>query len=189
MLLAVALAVSGCASTKRVAPETPPKRAPGIDQAFISENRRTLEPFSHVVFCKNYSGECATASGPETVELTPSKEAELISVNRTVNSQIAPRNETRGDDVWTLAPRSGDCEDYAVTKRHVLIQRGWPSSALRLAIGYTRQGEGHLVLAVRTSNGDVILDNETNSIRNWQDAGLNWQEIQSAENPRVWHKI
>lgn len=189
VLVALALAISGCASSRRVAPETPPKRAPGIDQSFMEEGRRTLEPFSHVVFCKTYSAECATTNGPDTVELTPSKQAELAAVNRAVNSQIAPRSDTRGDDVWTLSPRSGDCEDYAVTKRHVLIQRGWPSSALRLAIGYTRQGEGHLVLAVRTSDGDVILDNETNSIRNWQDAGLNWQEIQSARNPRVWYKI
>jgi predicted transglutaminase-like cysteine proteinase len=189
VLMAVAVSISGCASRKAISPKAQPKPAPGLDQSFISENRRALEPFSHVVFCKKYSGECAGANGPDTVELTPSKEAELVSVNRTVNSQIAPRNDTRGDDVWTLSPRSGDCEDYAVTKRHVLIQRGWPSSALRLAIGYTRQGEGHLVLAVRTSNGDVILDNTTNSIRNWQEAGLNWQEIQSAENPRVWYKI
>jgi len=183
-------ALSGCASKPKRGPVVPPQQAAGLDgSSYIAEQTRTTEPFSHVLFCKSYPSECAGTGGPMTVELTSAKQAELASVNRSVNAQITPRNDRSGDDVWTLSPRSGDCEDYAVTKRHILISRGWPSSALRLAIGYTRSGEGHLVLAVRTSDGDMILDNETNAIRNWQHAGLNWQEIQSSQSPRVWYKI
>ena len=34
---------------------------------------------------------------------------------------------------WRLYPRRGNCNDYAVTKRHALLAQGIPSSALLLA--------------------------------------------------------
>jgi len=186
--LCVAAVLSGCASTRPPSPEVGAAPQPGLGMAYMTEQGRTIEPFSHVVFCQTYPGECDAANRHQSVEWTPMRAAELQSVNRLVNDRITPKNDSR-DDVWTLSPRSGDCEDYAVTKRHLLIRNGWPPSALRLAIGYTQRGEGHLVLAVRTGDGDVILDNETNTIRNWRDARLDWREIQSSGNPRVWHKV
>jgi len=179
--LCVAALVSGCAATS-VQPVVVARPRPGLATAYIPEQGRTIEPFSHVLFCQRYPAECAAANGAKTVEWSSLKHAELQSINRLVNTRILPRNDAE-DDVWSLSPRSGDCEDYAVTKRHL------PASALRLAIGYTASGEGHLVLAVRTDGGDVILDNETNAIRNWRDAGLTWQEIQSSGDPRIWYKI
>ena len=187
-MLGVLAAVSGCATHRPPSPVVEAPSKPGLERAYLAEQGRTIEPFSHVIFCQKYPGECAVANAGNSLAWSPSRAAELQSVNRLVNARIAPKND-RSDDVWSLSPRAGDCEDYAVTKRHILIRNGWPSSALRLAIGYTRGGEGHLVLAVRTDQGDVILDNETNAIRNWRDAGLNWQEIQSAANPRIWRKI
>ena len=157
---------------------------------FIREKRRSIEPFAHVVFCTQSPGECAASSGPDRVDLTIDKKRELMSVNREVNRQINPRNDSaEAIDVWSLAPRSGDCEDYAITKRHALIQQGWPASALRLAVAQTSWGEGHLVLIVRTSKGDMVLDNRTDAIRNWRKTGLRWHMIQSAGNPRIWFNI
>jgi predicted transglutaminase-like cysteine proteinase len=155
---------------------------------FLKEGRRSVAPFAHVMFCTRAPAECAVSSGPDTVELTPAKKRELIAVNQRINHQISPVNDS-GDDVWSLAPKAGDCEDYAITKRHALIEQGWPASALRLAIAYTSWGEGHLVLVVRTSKGDMVLDNLTGAVRSWRKSGLRWQMIQASGNPRIWYRL
>ncbi|MDB5526013.1 MAG: putative transglutaminase-like cysteine peptidase protein [Rhizobium sp.] len=159
-----------------------------MDALFIKEKRRSVAPFAHVMFCTRTPGECAASTGPEMVELTLAKKRELMAVNRRINNQINPSNDS-GNDTWALAPRSGDCEDYAITKRHALIQQGWPASALRLAIAHTSWGEGHLVLVVRTSKGDMVLDNLTNAVRNWRKSGLSWHMIQSSANPLIWYRV
>ena len=159
---------------------------------FILEKDRSIEPFAHVLFCTRTPAECAGSNGATSIELTREKKRELLEVNRRINNQIAPRNDTAdaiGGDEWALAPRSGDCEDYAITKRHVLVSQGWPAAALRLAVAHTSWGEGHLVLVVRTSKGDMVLDNMTNAVRNWRKSGLRWNMIQATGNPRVWYHL
>lgn len=165
---------------------------PNVESLFIKEKSRSIEPFAHVLFCTRTPAECADSSGPSSVELTREKKRELMEVNRRINYQINPQNDDAGaigGDEWSLAPKSGDCEDYAITKRHALISQGWPASALRLAVARTSWGEGHLVLIVRTSKGDMVLDNMTNAVRNWRRSGLTWNMIQSSGNPRVWYHI
>lgn len=122
------------------------------------------------------------------VHLTSAKRGELAEVSQMINRQIIPQNDG-DDDEWSLAPDAGDCEDYAITKRHELIKRGWPAAALRLATGRTSWGEGHLVLVVRTDAGDLVLNNLTGTVVDWRSAGLRWEMIQSSENPRQWYNI
>ena len=59
------------------------------------------------------------------------------------------------------------CHDYAVTKRHELLTRGWPSRSLLLAEVVVPWGEHHLILVVRTSDGDLVLDNLNPGIKSW----------------------
>jgi predicted transglutaminase-like cysteine proteinase len=161
---------------------------PPTASLFLKEGRRSIAPFAHVMFCTRTPAECAESGGPDIVELTPARKRELIAVNQRINRQITPVNDS-GLDSWSLAPQAGDCEDYAITKRHALIQQGWPASALRLALAYTSWGEGHLVLVVRTSKGDLVLDNLTGAVRNWKKTGLRWQMIQASGNPRIWYRL
>lgn len=163
-----------------------PERSRAI--AFLQEKSRAIAPFAHVMFCVHQPADCAASNGPRIVDLTPARRHELLAVNVEINHEIAPANDS-GDDQWTLAPASGDCEDYAITKRHALIARGWPAAALRLAVAYTAWGEGHLVLVVRTDKGDMVLDNLTGAIRNWRKTGLRWEMIQAADNPKVWYRL
>lgn len=55
---------------------------------------------------------------------------------------------------WLLSPPAGDCNDYAITKRHKLLEFGWPSRALLLSEVVIPSGEHHLVLVVRVTNND-----------------------------------
>jgi predicted transglutaminase-like cysteine proteinase len=88
--------------------------------------------------------------------------------------------------VWLVAPKAGDCNDYAVTKRHELLARGWPSRSLLLAEVVISSGEHHLVLVVRTRDSDLVLDNLNENIRHWSKTGYQWVRVQMPSNPKFW---
>ncbi|KKK83630.1 hypothetical protein LCGC14_2791430, partial [marine sediment metagenome] len=50
-----------------------------------------------------------------------------------------------------------DCEDFALTKRCLLIEAGFTPGCLWPAI-CKRDAIGHMVLVVATSKGDYVLD-------------------------------
>jgi predicted transglutaminase-like cysteine proteinase len=102
------------------------------------------------------------------VTLTPERMSELRQINSHVNStivEVSDMDQYGREDVWTL-PTSGrgDCEDFALLKRKLLVQRGWPASALSIAVGTTSSGEAHAVLVVTTASSEYVLDNLTSSI-------------------------
>ncbi|CCE01352.1 transglutaminase-like cysteine peptidase [Bradyrhizobium sp. STM 3809] len=164
-----------------------------IQQSSISEGGPTLAPFQHVRFCIRYPAECKLeADGKSRVDLDSSTLELLARVNRDVNVAIAPSNksyDTNLSEGWRIAPGSGDCNDYAVTKRHELVQSGVPARALRLAVVRTSSGVGHLVLIVATTKGDLVLDNLTETIRNWESTNYAWVKIQSTRDARFWSEV
>jgi len=161
--------------------------------AQIAEASPTLAPFQHVRFCLRYPSDCK--SGPtqyERIELTAEKLELLNRVNNDVNAAIAPTVKGYGPDLqdgWSISPTRGDRNDYAVTKRHDLIQQGLPANDLRLSVVKTSSGIGHLVLVVATTKGDMVLDNLTETIRPWQSTDYHWLKIQSATDAKFWYEI
>ena len=153
-----------------------------------------LAPFAHVRFCLEYPKECRKSSimfRSGRVKLTPQRILELVAVNARVNSAIKPDPNVASvaDEHWQLAPRSGNCHDYAVTKRHDLIARGWPARSLLLAEVITKWGKHHLVLVVRTSTIDLVSDSLTAEIKSWTEAGYKWVRIQTPQNPIFWARV
>ena len=124
-------------------------------------------------------------------ELAPKRWSDLLEVNAKVNRNIRPERNVLGlvGEKWLLAPKSGDCNDYAVTKRHELLARGWPSRTLLVAEVVTHWGEHHLVLVVRTAEGDFVPDSLNPNIRTWSKAAYQRVRIQSTRNPRWWAKV
>jgi predicted transglutaminase-like cysteine proteinase len=156
---------------------------------FMTTSRPTIAPIAFAKFCDSAADQCVRIGDRDTVELTKQKRAELQSINSQINSAIIYVSESAGQDEWKLNPASGDCDDYAVTKRQRLLRAGWPSGALRIATARTTDGIGHAVLVVSTSQGDLVLDNRTNVVKPWKSVDLKWIKIQSHENPRVWLKL
>ncbi|MCA1864455.1 transglutaminase-like cysteine peptidase [Agrobacterium genomosp. 3] len=156
---------------------------------FMSTSRPTIAPIAFAKFCDNAADQCARIGDRDTIELTKQKRTELQRINSEINSAIAYVGELEGQDEWKLNPASGDCDDYAVTKRQRLLRAGWPSGALRIATARTPSGIGHAVLVVSTTQGDLVLDNRTNVVKPWKAVDLKWIKIQSHENPRVWLKL
>jgi Predicted periplasmic protein len=153
----------------------------------------TLAPFQHVRFCLRYPSDCKSDPAEnERVDLNAETLELLKRVNHSVNMSIIPAPKSYGPnlaDGWRIAPEMGDCNDYAVTKRHELIESGLPSKALRLSVVKTAWGIGHLVLVVVTTKGDIVMDDLTEVIRPWQGTDYHWLKIQSATDSKFWYKI
>jgi predicted transglutaminase-like cysteine proteinase len=79
----------------------------------------------------------------------------------------------------------GDCEDYALLKRRMLIESGWPREALLLTV-VRGEGEGHAVLTVTTDKGDYVLDNLNSDVLLWSNTGYRFIKRQSQYDPNVW---
>src|SRR5712675_3527440 len=159
----------------------------------IMDASPTLAPFQHVRFCLRYPSDCkSNPAENDHIELDAETSELLKRVNHSVNISIIPTRKSYGrnlGDGWTIAPDMGDCNDYAVTKRHELIEKGLPSKALRLAVVRTASGIGHLVLVVVTTKGDIVMDDLTEVIRPWQSTDYHWLKIQSATDSKFWYEI
>jgi predicted transglutaminase-like cysteine proteinase len=162
----------------------------------ISFDVPVLPPIGHSRFCLEYPDDCtahAVDFRRRQVALTAERWDELNTVNRDVNHAITPEviQGSGATDEWVISPPAGDCVDYAVTKRHELLARGWPSRALLLSEVIVPDGEHHLVLVVRTKDADLVLDNLNANIR---PAPLTyrqyqWVRIEIPQNPKLWARV
>ena len=141
-----------------------------------------ITPLSMQYFCAQHKTECA-GGGRGQVTMSPNLMAVLKQINGRVNRAISPERDTA--DVWALNPGSGDCEDYVLSKRSALIRQGVPAGSLRIAYTHTRRGEPHAVLVVKTSEGDYVLDNLTNTVKTLRASGYNIRSM-SSPNPTRW---
>lgn len=185
-MLATAIAFAGSAAKADADASTDVSRTNRA--AFIEEFDNTLAPLQFVKFCMNYRIECDAEAGAQALPPADRAMEMLREVNTSVNEAISPLRKSTDPMAahWKVSPAAGDCNDYAVTKRHQLIARGWPQSALRLAVVLTDGGRGHLVLVVRLPDGDVVLDNLARNVRPWNSLGYTWISMQSSANPRFW---
>lgn len=158
--------------------------------AFMRVFGNAQPPYGAVRFCEAMPQECADhASDDSRFDATPERLSELDEINRTVNHQIEPATdmEVYGvQELWTLPTTRGDCEDYALLKRHELIARGWPAGALLMTVVRDEKNEGHAVLTARTSQGDFVLDNKVETVKLWTQTPYHFVMRQSYNNPKVW---
>ncbi|HXW41926.1 MAG TPA: transglutaminase-like cysteine peptidase [Xanthobacteraceae bacterium] len=158
---------------------------------FITLGEVTRPPIGWVEFCVEYDPECKTKpSMPRDVVLSTQAWKDLQRVNLWVNSRVKPMTDL---DHWGVVERwnypddgYGDCEDYVLQKRKMLMQEGWPREALLITVVRDEHGDGHAILTVKTDKGEFILDNETNDIRLWSDTGYRFVKRQSQADPNVW---
>jgi predicted transglutaminase-like cysteine proteinase len=151
-------------------------------------------PIGWVEFCATNPGECATTpSAPRDIVLTTTALRDLVSVNRYVNDTIKPMTDLEHWGViekWSYPDDGyGDCEDYVLLKRKLLIAAGWPREALLITVVRDKKDEGHAVLTVKTDRGEFILDNQAEDIVRWTETGYRFVKRQSQSDPNVWVAI
>lgn len=140
----------------------------------------TIGPSGFYRMCLDTPSECRPAAQTRPLSLE-----EVQEVNSRVNASIRPSAEASGKDDWRVEPRTGDCEDYAITKRRLLIARGIGSANARIAVAELKGGN-HAVLLVTLSGQTYVLDNLTNTLRPAEQSAMRITSIQSANNPRMW---
>ena len=141
-------------------------------------------------FCRRMPAECdVDTREPATIAMNTALWRTLASVNRRVNARIRPITDQAHwgvVDRWDFPDDGfGDCEDYQLLKRRMLIERGLPRRALRMTVVIDDIGEGHAVLMVRTDRGDFILDNKTNTILSWRNTGYAYIK-REGQDGRAW---
>jgi predicted transglutaminase-like cysteine proteinase len=194
MLRSVAIAAAVLTATLQSAAASAAKKPAALPPLVTAMHAlapaRAPAPAAFADFCRRTPQECAAdpVSGGRA-ELTPALWAELKDVNDTVNRSMVAKTDMEiygVVDYWTLATSRGDCEDFALTKQKILRERGWPMSALLMTVVRDENGEGHAVLTVRTSRGDLVLDNRQPRIVAWSDEPYTFIKRQSVRNPREW---
>ena len=158
---------------------------------FISVGEATRAPIGWVEFCVEYDPECKTKpSAPRDVVLSGQAWKDLVRINRSVNTNVKPMTDM---DHWGVVERwnypddgYGDCEDYVLQKRKMLMQAGWPREALLITVVRDKKGDGHAVLTVKTNKGEFILDNQEAEVLAWNKTGYRFVKRQSQTDPNLW---
>lgn len=153
----------------------------------------TSQPIGHYEFCRANPSECSIRTadrGPE--KMSGELWKLIIQVNVGANRAIRPMNDFDiygKDEVWAYPNGVGDCEDYVLDKRRTLMRDGLSLSNLLITVVRKPDGEGHAVLTVRTDKGDFILDNLTDSVRQWDRTGYRFLKRQASDHTGRWVSI
>lgn len=192
--LAAAAAILAAAIAPAAAASIPKAPLAGEIAAILEPRQIAAAPAGAAVLCRRAPEVCAPRPARGVPEAQgrilpdPAVLFAVLRVNQAVNRSIAPRRDGP-KDVWTLGAAAGDCEDYALEKRARLLALGLPSSALLLATARTPRRNHHAVLIVRTTAGDLVLDNRTRDVATVAASDLAFRSMQSDRDPRLWRIV
>ena len=153
----------------------------------------TSQPIGHFEFCKVSTPECRIKSiGVPPLTAGQRTMAMIESINIQVNQAIRPETDLKifgKDEVWAYPKGEGDCEDYVLLKRKILMNRGISPANLLITVVRKPDGEGHAVLTLRTKKGDYILDNLEDEMVPWEATEYRFLKRQSSEHTGHWVTI
>ena len=161
--------------------------------ASIETAGKTNPPIGHYEFCRELPRDCTTNGtdrGP--MRLTEGRWKTILQVNYKVNSTIEPLTDQQiygVEERWAYPATVGDCEDYVLLKRKMLIAKGFSPSDLLITVVLQPNGDGHALLTVRTDHGDFVLDNMRNRVLKWSDTEYTYLKRQSSTHSGQWVKL
>lgn len=140
--------------------------------------------------CKTYDWACSNAAG--SLQDDESMMQMAIIINASVNARIEPVTDAMQYGVaerWTLPDTGrGDCEDFALLKKKLLIEAGVPASRLLMVVAKSTV-EKHAMLILRLNDGDYVLDNLTPEIIAWRNSAYTFLELQDPADPTGWERV
>ena len=166
-------------------------KAAASELLFISTGDATRPPIGWVEFCAEHPVDCKVApAAPRDVVLSNKAWADLVRINKWVNENVKPMTDLEHWGVvekWSYPDDGyGDCEDYVLLKRRMLMEAGWPRAALLITVVREKNGNGHAVLTVKTDKGEFILDNQEERILLWSESAYHYVKRQSQSDPNRW---
>jgi predicted transglutaminase-like cysteine proteinase len=171
-----------------------PTEAQSLKASYISVGGPTLVPYGWVDFCNRYAGECATKPMPALdVNFTAQSFKVIKRINAWANANIKAKSDS---DHWSTVDRwdyptdgYGDCEDFVLLKRRLLMEEGFPRQGLLVTVVKDEHGDGHAVLTVKTNQGEFILDNLVEEVKPWARVPYKFVKRQSQTDPNQWVDI
>jgi len=150
-----------------------------------------MPPSGYLDYCLRNPAECPSIGRDSTQPepLTPLRWAELDQVNTMVNASVRYVTDATlysRNEYWTYPNGQGDCEDYVLAKRKMLLDRGWRAETLLIGVALDLEGLRHAVLIASTNRGDFVLDNQLERVVAWHETGYTWEKRQTASNPNIW---
>jgi predicted transglutaminase-like cysteine proteinase len=146
-------------------------------------------PAAWIDFCKRHPADCMPDTAPEKLAEGPLFWQTVMQVNVAVNTLVEYKTDIDNygkSEYWTYPDNGyGDCEDIALLKRKILVQRGVARSRLLMTFAFdplTKQG--HALVILRTREGDMVLDDD--NIVLWNLAPYHFYARQSIPDPNVW---
>lgn len=152
----------------------------------------TSQPIGHYEFCERHSDECGPIRNAAPIDMDTATWGLINQVNLRVNKTIVPATDEEvygQEEYWEYPKTAGDCEDFALLKRKILMQKGFSAANLLMTVVRKPDGEGHAVLTVRTKQGDYILDNLEDSVKLWNQTPYSYLKRQASYNAGRWVTI
>jgi len=152
----------------------------------------TSQPIGHYEFCERHTDECGPIRNAGPVDMDANAWALVNQVNLQVNKTITPATDMEvygQEEYWEYPKTAGDCEDFALLKRRMLMQRGISAANLLMTVVRKPDGEGHAVLTLRSKQGDFILDNLDDEVKVWYKTPYSYLKRQASYNAGRWVTI
>jgi len=191
----MAWSLSGCAapdSDLSAIPPMPSSAALHTGAAPLSlAGHDARAPSGYLDFCDRNPGECRShADQPDRIKFSSVSRTSLEKVNQVVNTAIKPEDDKEHygiNEFWTVpVDGEGDCEDYVLAKRKMLVLLGLPEPALRITVVLDKGIVRHAVLTVVTDKGDYVLDSLKDDILTTDKADYVWVERQDRTSGTGW---
>lgn len=191
---ALACGLSACAAPEgdlSAIPQMPLAFAANPASALGHAGRDARAPSGYLAFCDRNPGECRTHSGqPDRIRFTSELWDTLEKVNLVVNTAVHAEDDKDHYGVtefWTVpVDGQGDCEDYVLAKRKMLVLLGLPEAALRITVVLDKGIVRHAVLTIVTDKGDYVLDSLKDDILTTDKADYVWVERQDPASRTGW---
>jgi predicted transglutaminase-like cysteine proteinase len=199
-MAALASAASAKSAIHVASRDVTPFEASAKQASKIQVGGATSVPAGWLEFCRRYVGECeAEKASAEAglrgrdISLTARARKQIERVNQWVNANVEPVSDLQQ---WSMLDRwdypaegKGDCEDFVLLKRRLLIEVGFSRHALLVTVVKDSRNEGHALLTVKTDAGDFILDNLNDEMKPWDRTGYRFVKRQSQFDPNVWVQL
>lgn len=158
--------------------------------AILAELEGAKMPSGFADLCARDPSICRRVEGNAAgFALLPQRWEMIDNVNTSVNHRITSVTDQKlygQSEFWVLPTTAGDCEDYVLLKRKLLLEEGFPEDVLLITVVQDENGEGHAVLTIPVADGDIVLDNRRDDILRWWATGYKFVKRQSAANPAKW---
>lgn len=166
---------------------------------FLQMGAPSLTLLGHEELCKRLPDTCMRTTNSYTpLRVDTAFMEKLRGENSLINNMIAPADDkdTYGqEDYWNFPDNGkGDCEDYVLAKMKRFHEGfGIPLNNMSIVYVQTTPDQpdvgAHAILALRTSDGDYLFDNLTDTVTFPYGTAYKFMSATSFENFKEWQDV